>query len=99
MKPTSIDPDMTVDEIMRRWPPTIRVMIRHRMLCVGCPIGTFHTVADACAAHGVDEGEFLLALLDAIRNDRVANSLRLSNAEAEFSNRSSVEERRRAGRP
>lgn len=41
MKPISIDPDMTVDEIMRRWPSTIRVMMRHRMLCLGCPIGIF----------------------------------------------------------
>ena len=58
MKPSAIDPDMSVDEIMRRWPATIRVMIRHRMLCIGCPIGIFHTVADAAAAHAIDEATF-----------------------------------------
>jgi hybrid cluster-associated redox disulfide protein len=55
---SAIDPDMPVDEIMRRWPATIRVMIRNGMLCIGCPIGSFHTVAEACLAHAVDEAAF-----------------------------------------
>ena len=50
-----IDDDMTMDEIMRRWPLTIRVVIRSGMLCVGCPIASFHTVADAAREHGLDE--------------------------------------------
>ncbi|MEP0697895.1 MAG: DUF1858 domain-containing protein [Nitratireductor sp.] len=57
-----IDPDMSVDEIMRRWPSTIAVMIRHGMLCVGCPIGGFHTVTDACREHHVEEGRFVREL-------------------------------------
>jgi hybrid cluster-associated redox disulfide protein len=69
MKPSAIDPNMPVDEIMRRWPATIGVMIRNRMLCIGCPIGIFHTVADACAAHGVDEAAFSEELLSAMRGD------------------------------
>lgn len=63
----SIDPDMPVDEIMRKWPATIAVMVRHRMLCVGCPIGTFHTVTDACAEHEIDEDAFVDELVTAIR--------------------------------
>ena len=57
-----IDPDMPVDEIMRRWPATIGVVIGHGMLCVGCPIGAFHTVADACREHGVAEHDFVREL-------------------------------------
>mgnify|MGYP001324485369 FL=1 len=74
MKPINIDPDMTVDEIMRRWPSTIGVAIRHGMFCVGCPIGIFHTVTDACAAHGVDEDAFSAELLDAMRRDSHAHA-------------------------
>lgn len=51
--------DMSMDEIMRAWPGTIRVILRHRMLCVGCPIAPFHTISDACREHGVDEALFL----------------------------------------
>jgi hybrid cluster-associated redox disulfide protein len=58
----TVHPDMLVDEVMRRWPQTIRVLVRRRMLCVGCPIGTFHTVSEACREHNVPEGEFLMEL-------------------------------------
>lgn len=72
-EPETIDPDMTVDEIMRRWPATIRVMIRHGMLCIGCPIAIFHTVADACDAHDVDPQAFSAELLAAMRSDHAAS--------------------------
>ena len=61
-----LDPNMPVDAIMRRWPSTIAVMIRHGMLCIGCPIGGFHTVADACREHGVAEAVFVAELEAAI---------------------------------
>jgi hybrid cluster-associated redox disulfide protein len=51
---------------MRRWPATTAVVVRHRLLCVGCPVGSFHTVAEACEAHGVEEHEVVEALLAAI---------------------------------
>lgn len=69
MTPFTQDPDMPVDEIMRRWPATIRVMIRQGMLCIGCPVGSFHTVAHAAAAHGMDEAALTAELLSVIRLD------------------------------
>lgn len=59
-------PDMTMDAIMRQWPQTIRVLLHHRLLCVGCPISTFHTVSDACREHGVDEELLRADILRAI---------------------------------
>lgn len=69
MTPSTLDPDMPVDDIMSRWPATIRVMMRHRMLCIGCPVRSFHTVADAAAAHGLDKAAFTVELLAVIRLD------------------------------
>jgi hybrid cluster-associated redox disulfide protein len=60
------DPGMTMDAIMRFWPVTISVLIRHRMLCVGCPVAAFHTIPEACRAHGIDEGVFVSELGAAI---------------------------------
>jgi hybrid cluster-associated redox disulfide protein len=74
MNPMAIDPNMTVDEIMRRWPATIRVFIRNRMLCIGCPIGIFHTVRDACEAHDLEEESFSRELLAAMRADDKDNA-------------------------
>jgi hybrid cluster-associated redox disulfide protein len=58
-----ISPDMTVDQIMRNVPATIRVFLDFHMRCVGCPIGPYHTVKDACREHGVDQARFMRSLL------------------------------------
>jgi hybrid cluster-associated redox disulfide protein len=52
MKPVFRD-DAMIDDLMRRWPSTIGVVLRHGMLCVGCPIASFHTVSDAAREHGI----------------------------------------------
>lgn len=56
--------DMSVGEIMARWPGTIRLFLARRMHCVGCPISPFHTLADAATEHGLD-GAALLAAIEA----------------------------------
>jgi hybrid cluster-associated redox disulfide protein len=61
------DPDLSMDEIMRRWPATIPIIMKHGMLCVGCPIGPFHTISEACGAHGLDEATVTTKLLGVIR--------------------------------
>ena len=57
--------EMTVDEVMRQWPATIRVFLDLRMSCVGCPIASFHTVADACREHQVAVATFVPLLQQA----------------------------------
>jgi hybrid cluster-associated redox disulfide protein len=43
-----ITPDTNVDELVSLYPSTIRVFIQHRMLCVGCEVARFETLAEAC---------------------------------------------------
>ena len=52
------DPDLQLHALMDLWPATIAVFLGHGMLCVGCAITPFHTVADACRAYGLDEAIF-----------------------------------------
>ena len=54
--------DTLVDDVMRSHPVTLRTFLDHKMICVGCPIGGFHTVADACREHGVEAIGFVAAL-------------------------------------
>ena len=61
-----LDLSKSVDDIMRLWPQTIRVFLDHRTHCVGCPIGTFHSIADSCREHGVDIDAFTAELRRAI---------------------------------
>lgn len=62
--------DMSMDEIMRQWPETIRAILDHGLLCVGCPIAPFHTPDDASREHRIDADTFGLALRQAISRDR-----------------------------
>lgn len=54
-----VEATFLVDDVMRRWPATIRVFLNHKMRCVGCPISCFHTIDDACREHNVDPNNFL----------------------------------------
>ena len=62
MKKSMLTPDMTVDQVMNRWPASIRVFMDFRLGCVGCPIATFHSVEEASREHAIDGGAFLAAL-------------------------------------
>jgi hybrid cluster-associated redox disulfide protein len=65
-----LDSTMSMDEMMRRWPATVHVAINHRLLCVGCPIGPFHTLADAAREHGLDEAMLRQEFEAAITSDQ-----------------------------
>lgn len=69
MKRDALDnPDLMLNELMERWPETIAVFVSHRMLCVGCMIGPFHTISDACREYDLDEEGFVDELRCAVRS-------------------------------
>jgi hybrid cluster-associated redox disulfide protein len=55
---------------MRRWPQTVEVFLEWKMYCVGCPIAGFHTLEDACHAHGIERDVFLASLRAAAARKR-----------------------------
>jgi hybrid cluster-associated redox disulfide protein len=46
--------DLTVAEVIDRWPETIPVFFRYRMACVGCLMAPFETLADVVVVYGLD---------------------------------------------
>jgi len=62
----AVHPYLLVDDVMTRWPATIRVFLDFKFNCVGCPIASFHSLDDACREHGVDEANFMTALRGAV---------------------------------
>ena len=56
--------EMAVDEVIRRWPATIRAFLDFRMRCVGCPIASFHSIDEACGEHKVNAGMFVPRILE-----------------------------------
>ncbi len=64
--------DITLEQMMTEWPQTVAVLMRYRMLCVGCPISGFHTPVDAAREHEAELECFEKSLIEAIRHrDRV----------------------------
>lgn len=61
----TIQPHCPVDDVMRPWPETIRIFLEHGFLCVGCPVGAFHSVEDACREHSHDLASFMTCLEEA----------------------------------
>lgn len=61
------DPDLPLADMMRCWPMTIPVFIAHGMVCVGCLIGPFHTLYDACREYDIDPETLLAELRAAVR--------------------------------
>ncbi|MGO9771947.1 MAG: DUF1858 domain-containing protein [Roseiarcus sp.] len=64
-----------VDDVMRTWPATIPVFLRYRIKCVGCPIGPFHTIHDACREQNADAASLLSDLCAAAGQEAAANSI------------------------
>ncbi|HZG29396.1 hybrid cluster protein-associated redox disulfide domain-containing protein [Ensifer adhaerens] len=58
--------DITLEQMMTEWPQTVAVLLRYRMLCVGCPISGFHTPVDAAREHEAELGRFEESLVEAI---------------------------------
>ncbi|MDB5545446.1 MAG: hypothetical protein JWO64_2595 [Hyphomicrobiales bacterium] len=72
----SLHRDMLVDDVMRRWPATVRSFLSMRMKCIGCPFAIFHTISDACIEHDVIESEFMRSLETAIAGGEIRPSVR-----------------------
>ena len=68
-----ISAETILDDLMRTYTATIPIFIRHKMLCIGCPIGDFHTVPEACEAHTIDEETISRELVAAMRGDTSAD--------------------------
>lgn len=70
-KPIPHDCDLMLGDLMTRWPATISVFLGHKMLCVGCLVNPFHTIADACLEYDLDPRDFVAELNAAIESSGV----------------------------
>ncbi|RYH10432.1 hypothetical protein [Tropicimonas sp. IMCC6043] len=62
------DPDLPLATLFAEWPGLAPEFWERHMLCPGCPIAPFHTIADVCEVYGLDEVEFRAVLAQAVRS-------------------------------
>lgn len=65
MEPSELA-QLTVDQVLARWPQTIPVFLHHHMACAGCVMAPFETVAEAAAIYHLELPRFLNALYPAM---------------------------------
>ena len=61
-----ISPEMSIEEVTHRYPQTADLFIRHRMGCVGCSLGLFHTIAEVAAIYKFEVETFITQLNERI---------------------------------
>lgn len=62
----TLTPDITVADLLCKWPETIPIFIKHRMACVGCSVSAFETVRSAAAVYQLPFEAFLEELQDVL---------------------------------
>jgi hybrid cluster-associated redox disulfide protein len=67
MEHAKLTADLTVAEVMDRWPQTIPIFFRYRMACVGCPIAPFETLAEVATIFSLDLDGFVNELQQTIQ--------------------------------
>ncbi len=58
--------EMTIEELLRRWPETAVIFHNHHMACAGCAVAPFYTVVDAAQVYGLLPEQLLSEIKGAI---------------------------------
>lgn len=57
-----LSPGTTVADALLKRPSAARILVNHRMHCVGCAIAPFETLEEACGVYGVSLRDLLAEL-------------------------------------
>lgn len=57
-----ITKDMTIGEVVSKYPGTIAVFMQQGLHCIGCGIAQFESIEQGAAAHGIDVKKLIAEL-------------------------------------
>jgi len=60
-----ITKEMSIGEVVQKYPQTSKVFLRHGLMCFGCAIARFENVEQGAVAHGINV-EALMKDLNAV---------------------------------
>jgi len=61
-----ITKEMSITEIVQKYPKTVEIFMQHGMGCLGCAAARFENVAQGAAAHGLDVDSLITDLNKAV---------------------------------
>lgn len=59
---------MSITDILDRWPEVIPVFLNHKMACVGCSLADFMTLEDALDIYLLDKEQFIEEFQNSIQS-------------------------------
>ena len=68
MSEDKITEDMTIREVIDKYPETATVFMKYNIGCIGCIAASFEKVKDISGVHGIDVKELVKDLNEAIKN-------------------------------
>ena len=51
---TTITADMSIIEVVQKYPDTVGVFMSHGLGCIGCALARFENIRQGAEAHGID---------------------------------------------
>ncbi len=66
---TTISKEMPIGDVVRNYPQTIEVFLRHGLMCFGCAVARFENVEQGARAHGIDVDLLMKDLNAAVNGD------------------------------
>ena len=64
-----ITKDMTIGEVVSKFPEAAEVMLKHGMHCVGCHVAGMETIEQGAVSHGMDLKKLLKDMNEAVEKD------------------------------
>jgi hybrid cluster-associated redox disulfide protein len=61
-----ITAEMAIGDVIRKYPDTIHVFLKHGLGCVGCAVAHFENIRRGAVAHGVDVDLLMKDLNDTV---------------------------------
>lgn len=58
----TITKEMTIEDVVAKYPETMIVFMRHGLHCVGCHVSAFESIEEGSMAHGINVDALVLDL-------------------------------------
>jgi len=62
-----ITKEMSITEIVQKYPQSIDVFLKHGMGCLGCAAARFENLGQGAMAHGIDVDKLIADLNEAVK--------------------------------
>jgi hybrid cluster-associated redox disulfide protein len=50
----TITKEMSIGEVVQKYPQTVKVFLRHGLMCIGCAAARFENLEQGAVAHGIN---------------------------------------------